>query len=220
MGIREVWKCFKYRGARRAGVTILAVVFAGGLAGWCVFALQLISYMGDLEVEFSDYWICSRKVEEVTGIEEYYAIFDTITLPLTFYNSGKRERVVRMLRLEVWDDDSVVDTYQANREYQRFGEPAIEEWNVENFYMNSVVPGHTYVVKTVEFYPVYWVERSDFVLQPHTKYRVKLFMKRTVGAEEENGWDFMGEVPIRTWGVDALNVDPDKSEDQVDAIVY
>lgn len=124
---------------------------------WQIIWQLLIAFSGGLKVEFSHYWIYSRKVEHVEGTEEC-AVFDTITLPLTFYNTGGRAQTVRMLRLEVWTNGKFCGLFQAEREYEVFDQEEIENWRVKNFYINSVVPGHSSIVKVVEFYPTFWWE--------------------------------------------------------------
>jgi len=202
----------------------------GALAGISALVWNIVLYWGDLEVEFSNYWIYSRKVERIAGTKGC-AIFDTITLPLTFYNTGGFARVVRMLRLEIWVNDQFHDLFQANREYEVFDQQEVIRWEVKNFYINSVVLGHGSIVKIVEFYPTFWTSRTQFSLEPQTIYTLKLFMSPRLGGTGvmaagtdwplvRDRWIYMGSLIIKTGDVHTLSVDPALCEDQVDSITY
>lgn len=203
----------------------------GGIAGLIALIWQVITFLGDLEVELSNYWIYSRKVERVKGANGC-AVFDTITLPLTFYNTGGFAQAVRMLRLEVWTNGKFCKLFQANREYEVFDQEEIEHWRAKGFYINSVVPGHSSMVKVVEFYPVFWWKENEFTLESGTQYTLKLFMgpgvedPEAMGAEKEDWnsvrdkWRYMGSLIIETKDIEKLRVDPARCEDQVDSITY
>lgn len=192
----------------------------GGFAGLAVLIITIIAWFQGVKVEFSDFWIITHKVETVQGSLEC-AWFDTITLPLTFFNTGSKHRAIGMLKLEVRKAGQLVDVYQANREYERFDREELEKWRVKNFYVNSIVTGHSAIVKVVEFYPApwnshpHWTSRRGFSLKANEEYEVSLYMKLGNGR-----WKPMGSFSIATGDVDKLEVNPAVCQDQVDAITY
>jgi len=192
----------------------------GGFAGLALLIIMVISWTQGVRVELSDLWALSHKVETVHGSPEC-AWFDTITLPLTFFNTSSKHRPVGMLKLEVWKAGQLVDIYQANRESERFDEAEIRNWHVRNFYINSIITDHATVVKIVEFYPApwdkhpHWTGRRGFSLMPNEEYQIELSMRLKNGR-----WKSMRSFSIVTGDVNKLEVDPSVCQDQVDAITY
>ena len=206
-GLLQGAKC-----AEKWGKKFLSVF--GGAAGLTVLILMMIGWCQGIDVQFSDYWAISHKVETLHGISGC-AWFDTITLPLTFYNTGLKYRAVGMLKLRIKKDGQVVGEYEANREYARFDEEDIMNWQMKGFYVNAIVAPHSSIFEVVEFYPDSWQSKGEFILKDNEEYDVYLYMK-----SEDESWKFMGQSPIATGEVSKLKMDPAICQDQVDVITY
>lgn len=219
------------------GMKILfGFIFSGGVVAWITFFLTIIIPLTKgIELEFSDYWIITHKVEPIEGTKDC-AIFDTITLPLTFYNTVSRHRAIGILKLEIRRyhnaktvDKKIIYVYKAAREYEKFDPEEIETWNVKNFYVDSILAGNTDTTIIVEFYPSEWwgnpqfswqhlqehQRKPSFILQPNQKYQITLLMK-TSSFE----WEKLGILTIETGDVNELEISADECRSQADAIVY